>query len=116
MAFLEENTRPNSNALGLDPSQTRALYAAMSRELVVIQGPPGTGKTYLGLKIVRALLHNKQRRSTSAADSTLILVIWYTNHALEHFLKGIMKYKDKIVRIGDQSKCEAMEQFALRKW
>lgn len=116
MAILEENSRPNSDALGLDPSQTKALYTALTRELVVIQGPPGTGKTYLGLKIVRALLHNKKKWSTFAVQSTPILVICYTNHALDQFLEGIMKYTDSIVRIGGQSKCEAMEQFALRKW
>lgn len=115
VAILKEDTRPDSNALGLDPSQTRALYAALTRELVVIQGPPGTGKTYLGLKIVRALLHNKHEWSTTFSKSP-ILVICYTNHALDQFLEGIMEYTDNIVRIGGQSKSEAMENFALRKW
>ena len=37
--------------------QCRALIAALSREFVLIQGPPGTGKSYLGVKLMKILLH-----------------------------------------------------------
>jgi superfamily II DNA or RNA helicase len=80
---------PDNETLGLDPSQADAFYAALTRRLVVIQGPPGTGKTYLGLKIVQTLLINKQYWvPMGKPQPTPILVICYTNHALDQFLEG----------------------------
>lgn len=109
--------RPDPETLGLDPSQARALYAALTQKLVVIQGPPGTGKTYLGLRIVQALLHNKAYWvGVEKPRPAPILVICYTNHALDQFLEGIMHFTKDIVRVGGQSKCEAVQQFALREW
>jgi tRNA A37 threonylcarbamoyladenosine biosynthesis protein TsaE len=108
---------PDAETLGLDPSQAEALYAALTRKLVVIQGPPGTGKTFLGLKIVQALLHNKQYWvGVEKPQPTPILVICYTNHALDQFLEGIMQFTKKIVRIGGQSKCAALDPFMISEW
>jgi superfamily II DNA or RNA helicase len=88
VAILDEHL-PDAKTLGLDPSQAGALYAALTRKLVVIQGPPGTGKTYLGLKIVQALLHNKKYWvGVEKPQPSPILVICYTNHALDQFLEG----------------------------
>ena len=39
--ILDSNEWPNPEMLGLDPSQSNALSAALTRKLVVIQGPPG---------------------------------------------------------------------------
>ena len=39
--ILEPRDWPDSDMLGLDPSQAKALFAALTRKLVVIQGPPG---------------------------------------------------------------------------
>lgn len=114
VAILEEDTRPAPDALGLDPSQSKAFYEALTRRVAVIQGPPGTGKTFLGLKIVRALLRNKEH--WSASDSSPILVICYTNHALDQFLEGIMRFTKRIVRMGSRSKSEAMQELSLRNW
>ena len=112
--ILDETLRPDHGMLKLDPTQAQAFYAALTQKLAVIQGPPGTGKTYLGLKIVKVLLDNKDH--WSEGKPAPILVICYTNHALDQFLEGIMKFTRKIVRIGSQSKCEAMKQFGLREW
>lgn len=138
--IFDEQSLPDADTLGLDPSQAEALYAALTRKLAVIQGPPGTGKTYLGLKIVQTLLHNKQYWvGLAKPQPTPILVICYTNHALDQFLEGycqikhvflikiklfgtkleslgIMKFTQKIVRIGGQSKCAALSSFSLREW
>ncbi|KAI9551691.1 hypothetical protein GHT06_022027 [Daphnia sinensis] len=115
--IFDEQSLPDADTLGLDPSQAEALYAALTRKLAVIQGPPGTGKTYLGLKIVQTLLHNKQYWvGLEKPQPTPILVICYTNHALDQFLEGIMKFTQNIVRIGGQSKCEALNSFSLREW
>jgi hypothetical protein len=48
--------------------------------------------------------------------SSPILVICYTNHALDQFLEGIAKFTRQIVRIGSQSKCAALEPFSLMAW
>ena len=39
--ILEKNDWPHADMLGLDDSQAKALFAALTRKLVVIQGPPG---------------------------------------------------------------------------
>lgn len=117
MSIFSEDTLPSAATLGLDPSQAKAFFSALTRKVVVIQGPPGTGKTYLGWKIVQTLLKNKKYWTGLVNPKpTPILVICYTNHALDQFLEGIMKFTQKIVRIGGQSKCAALEPFSLREW
>jgi hypothetical protein len=110
MLPLFPHTWPTGQELGLDPSQYQALKAALTRELVVIQGPPGTGKTYMALKIAGILIQNK----VQMGRKTPILVLCLTNHALDQFLVGMLKFTDNIVRIGGQSKEERMGQFNLR--
>jgi hypothetical protein len=46
---------------GLDHGQCQGLIAALTREYALIQGPPGTGKSYLGVKVVQALLEIKKQ-------------------------------------------------------
>ncbi len=98
----------------LDPSQCAALYAALTQKVSVIQGPPGTGKTYLGLRIVQTLLQNdKFWIDKEFSEKSPILVVCYTNHALDQFLEGILKFTRRIVRIGGQSKCPVLEPYSL---
>jgi hypothetical protein len=85
----------NEIETSLDDSQMKALNQALTKELSIIQGPPGTGKTFVGLKLMRALLDNSNLRR-----QTPILVICYTNHALDQFLEGVLKMDQNIVRIG----------------
>lgn len=84
--ILDASKRLEPEELGLDASQAAAFYAALTQKVTVIQGPPGTGKTYLGLRIVQTLLHNSQYWSPGLERSP-ILVICYTNHALDQFLE-----------------------------
>jgi len=56
---LKTHQWPDTETLGLDPSQVEALKSALTQELSIIQGPPGTGKTYVGLMIMKLLLANK---------------------------------------------------------
>ena len=100
----------------LDPSQLSAFRAALTQEVSIIQGPPGTGKTYIGLKIVEALMANRQK-----LNNFPILVLCYTNHALDQFLEGIQKikleqklYKMNIVRIGGRCKTKSLESCVLK--
>ncbi|CAH0548130.1 unnamed protein product [Brassicogethes aeneus] len=98
------------NVYDLNESQLKAFKAALKKELAIIQGPPGTGKTYVGLKIVETLLANHHawyKRSP-------ILLICYTNHALDQFLEGVVRFTHQILRIGGQSKNEALAKFNIR--
>ncbi|GAQ90342.1 NF-X1 zinc finger and helicase domain protein [Klebsormidium nitens] len=108
----------------LDEPQARALAAALTEELVLIQGPPGTGKTFLGIKIVQALLRNsgsapRGRVAPLAGTKPAlgpILCVCYTNHALDQFLEGLLKAGvQKLVRVGGRSKCEALAPFNLHE-
>lgn len=99
--------------LGLDRSQHMAYIMALLREFVTIQGPPGTGKTYIGLKIATTILNNFYLNQTQARHFNPILVVCYTNHALDQFLEGLLKVTKKMVRIGGQSKNETLKEFNL---
>ncbi|KAK0127291.1 hypothetical protein ONS96_006841 [Cadophora gregata f. sp. sojae] len=63
----------------------------------MVQGPPGTGKSFLGA-LVAKVLH----------DSTdqVVLVVCFTNHALDQFLEDLMKIgipSADMVRLGGKS-------------
>ncbi|XP_065333829.1 NFX1-type zinc finger-containing protein 1-like isoform X2 [Cloeon dipterum] len=102
---------PSASELGVNASQLVALKTALTRELAVIQGPPGTGKTFMALKITEILVKNKfaMRRKTP------ILVVCMTNHALDQFLVGMLKFTKKLVRIGGQSKRDELDDFNFNK-
>lgn len=40
----------------LDRAQCRALITALTQEFALLQGPPGTGKSFLGVRLIQALL------------------------------------------------------------
>ncbi|NXO14592.1 ZNFX1 protein, partial [Oriolus oriolus] len=101
--------------LRLDESQMQALNLALTKELAIIQGPPGTGKTYVGLKIVQALLTNENVWQ-SAYQKRPILIVCYTNHALDQFLEGILSFqRGGIVRIGGRSSSAVLHKFTLKE-
>ena len=70
----------------LDPAQQASVLHALSSELALIQGPPGTGKSYTGVALVKTLL-----KSCHNAKSGPILIVCYTNHALDQFLESLVK-------------------------
>lgn len=72
---------PPVDDVKMNLSQYAAFILAINKKLCLIQGPPGTGKTYVGLRIVETLLHNQ-------ISEKPILVVCYTNHALDQFLEG----------------------------
>ncbi|XP_042361275.1 NFX1-type zinc finger-containing protein 1 isoform X2 [Plectropomus leopardus] len=112
---LDTEAWPRMEELGLDDSQMRAFQLALTKELTIIQGPPGTGKTYVGLKIAEALLTN-QNLWTERFGNAPMLVVCYTNHALDQFLEGIHKFlKRGIVRVGGRSNSEILKRFNLRE-
>ncbi|KAJ5044591.1 hypothetical protein NUH16_001397 [Penicillium rubens] len=95
---------------GLDYGQCQGLIAALTREYALIQGPPGTGKSYLGVKVVQALLEIKKN-----ANLKPIIVMCYTNHALDQFLKHLLDIGiQKVIRIGSRSQAPELEGKNLR--
>ena len=83
-------TWPDGDVVGLNELQYEAFRSALQREFAVIQGPPGTGKTYLGLKIAHTLLDNNHLwKDADDEKSCPILMLAYTNHALDSFLEGL---------------------------
>ncbi|XP_029467093.1 NFX1-type zinc finger-containing protein 1 [Rhinatrema bivittatum] len=113
--ILDPKEWPSKEALHLDESQMKALQLALTKELAIIQGPPGTGKTFVGLKIAQALLTNDHVWQINLRNFP-ILVVCYTNHALDQFLEGIHKFLGNgIVRVGGRSSSEILKQFTLRE-
>ncbi len=117
---IEKEELNNSSFVASDPSQAKAICTALTRNLVLIQGPPGTGKTYIGLKIVQSLLINKKLWNTSSKKP--ILLVCYTNHALDQFLEGLISIKDdlgsalQIRRVGGRSKSTIIEPYNIKKF
>ncbi|KAJ8401480.1 hypothetical protein AAFF_G00383990 [Aldrovandia affinis] len=114
MDILNFSNWPSEEQLGLDDSQMKAVQLALTKELAIIQGPPGTGKTFVGLKIVKALLDNAEIWRSGARSP--ILVVCYTNHALDQFLEGILKFMGSpsgLVRVGGRSSSEELKKLSL---
>ncbi|POS78720.1 stage V sporulation protein K [Diaporthe helianthi] len=81
----------------LDSSQRHSLINALSRKVSVIQGPPGTGKSFIGALATHFFVQDTSCR---------ILVITYTNHALDQFLEDLLGLgipEESMVRLGSKS-------------
>ncbi|KAI0375984.1 hypothetical protein BV20DRAFT_31266 [Pilatotrama ljubarskyi] len=90
----------------LDPSQADAVVDTLTREVSLIQGPPGTGKSYTAKEILRVLFASKIRP---------IVLIAFTNHALDHMLTSVLdaNITNKVVRLGTRSSDERIAQYTL---
>ena len=113
--ILDEDAWPSEYDVELDQSQLKAIQSALKQEIAVIQGPPGTGKTYIGIKIVQTLLENRK-----SVGNLPILVLCYTNHALDQFLEGILdqyslshQLPPRIVRVGKRSQSEVIQKLNI---
>ena len=130
------STWPNAEQLGLDDSQYKALQLAMTKSLALIQGnplissssetnsnfslsslgPPGCGKTFLGVRLAELFYHNRARIDGCKRP---ILMICYTNHALDQFLSAIIGklslQPGQVVRVGGRSTNPAVEPFLIQK-
>ncbi|KAK3584660.1 hypothetical protein CHS0354_001239 [Potamilus streckersoni] len=119
--ILDRSSWPPAGLLQLNCSQYEAVISALTKEFAIAQGPPGTGKTYIGLKIVKALLYNRDVWSKNPdignPDPRPMLVVCYTNHALDQFLEGIYKfYKGDVVRVGSRSTSEILQKCMLKNF
>eukprot|EP00794_Sanderia_malayensis_P018595 gene18595-20461_t len=96
----------------LNESQKVAVEKALTKDFVVIQGPPGTGKTYVGLKIAHALLQNSEL--WGKAGNAQMLVVCYTNHALDQFLMGLLTMgHTSMIRVGGRCQNQALKGYCL---
>ncbi|KIY70900.1 hypothetical protein CYLTODRAFT_391263 [Cylindrobasidium torrendii FP15055 ss-10] len=92
----------------LDDSQANTIVDALTRQICLTQGPPGTGKSYTGKELLRVLFANKIKP---------IVLIAYTNHALDHMLLGILDagITSKIVRLGSRASDDRIAEYNLSK-
>jgi hypothetical protein len=93
----------------LQGAQLRSFIHGISSNLALIQGPPGTGKSFLGALILLTILRLTKSR---------ILVLSYTNHALDQFLEDLMDIgisSDQMVRLGSKF-TEATKPTLLREY
>ncbi|KIM21900.1 hypothetical protein M408DRAFT_29151 [Serendipita vermifera MAFF 305830] len=92
----------------LDVSQANAMVHCLTNEFCLIQGPPGTGKSFTGVEIMRVLLANNVGR---------ILLIAFTNHALDHLLRSVLdaEITSDIVRLGSRSNDDQISEYSLEK-
>lgn len=74
-------TLKSSFNLRLGGAQLESTINGLTSSLALIQGPPGTGKSLIGAAIVLNILKMTNRR---------VLVLSYTNHALEQFLEDLL--------------------------
>ncbi|KAF8957451.1 P-loop containing nucleoside triphosphate hydrolase protein [Flammula alnicola] len=86
-----------ANDIKLDTSQARSLLSGLTQKVSLIQGPPGTGKSFIGGLIAKAI-HDHTEQT--------ILVVCYTNHALDDILTGLLDIGipyESMVRLGGKS-------------
>jgi len=108
---------PSAENMMLDKSQYNAVQLALTSKLTLIQGPPGTGKTFIGVKIMEMLMHNKNLWwNRPGQPKRPILMICYTNHALDQFLNYCIDechLDSGIIRVGGRSTSEKLQPFLL---
>lgn len=98
----------------LDPSQIEAFEHCLKSELSLVQGPPGTGKSYIGVKLFEVIHRHLKENSAKNAP---ILVLCYTNHALDQFLDHIItNVTKKVIRVGSRSRDERMKDYNIRNF
>ncbi|KAH9032058.1 AAA domain-containing protein [Lactarius pseudohatsudake] len=85
----------------LDPSQVEAVIGTLTREVSLIQG-------FTAKEILRVLFTSKIRP---------IVLIAFTNHALDHMVTSVLdaKITTNIVRLGSRTTDERIEQYSLHK-
>ena len=111
---LHPGAWPSVATLPLNRSQLEALKTAVTTEFSVIQGPPGTGKTYVGAKIVRCLLENREAWDPESISP--MLMVCYTNHALDQFLEKVLEFlpQEEVIRVGGRCKSSQLEACNLK--
>ncbi len=90
-----------------DASQWNAFKKCLSMELSLVQGPPGTGKSFVGTALVSFMLDNPD------VFPPPLVVVCYTNRALDAFLNPLLKRTRKLIRLGSRSGSQVLESHNL---
>jgi hypothetical protein len=116
-SIYDERTWPSPQQMKLVDSQYKAIQSALTHKICIIQGPPGTGKTFISVKIVKLLLNNSNLWALKNGRRVLILMVCFTNHALDQFLEACVekcKLSTGVVRIGSRCENKNLEKFLLK--
>ncbi|KAJ4494825.1 P-loop containing nucleoside triphosphate hydrolase protein [Lentinula edodes] len=92
----------------LDDAQAKSLLSGLKQNLSIIQGPPGTGKSFIGALLAKFLYEFSDHK---------ILVVCYTNHALDQFLEDLLGVdipENDMVRLGGGKTAERTQSMLLR--
>ncbi|TPX32302.1 hypothetical protein SeMB42_g07637 [Synchytrium endobioticum] len=89
-----------------DESQANAVHHALTHQVALIHGPPGTGKSFVGVHLARIL----------SEVSDPVLIVTYTNHALDQFLDQISQLigPDHLLRCGSNRKEKEEDESPLK--
>eukprot|EP00111_Clytia_hemisphaerica_P020747 TCONS_00061186-protein len=110
--ICRQKSWPRPEKFIFNPSQFEAFRHALTNKFAVLQGPPGTGKTFVALKIVDTLLRNKSY--WQRVRPTPMLIVCYTNHALDQFLNGLIEHgHTNILRLGGRAS-EDLDAYTLK--
>ncbi|KAG0696167.1 P-loop containing nucleoside triphosphate hydrolase protein [Suillus ampliporus] len=99
-----------SSSIVLDKSQAASLLAGLTQKLSLIQGPPGTGKSFIGALLAKAIHDYTEQK---------ILVVCYTNHALDQFLEDLIKIgipDTHMVRLGSRANTQVAHLGIAADW
>ena len=110
---------PGQHALQNEPHLAVIAHApAAPCALEVLTGIFLAGKTYIGTRLVQVLVNNTQPQSGLPFSKAMvgpILVLTYTNHALDQFLEDLIEHGiESIVRMGGNSKSTILEPYNFR--
>ena len=103
--FLNLDTTEENN-LQVNESQLKSIQSIFTHRIGLIQGPPGTGKSFVGKLLLNILLKNRHLYDSQQSP---ILLVCYTNRALDSFLEDMLDVTNKIIRIGGRSKSDLLE-------
>lgn len=85
---------------GAPDDMERSIRKALSApDCFLLVGPPGTGKTSLVLKQIVARELNREPESN-------ILLLSYTNRAVDEICKALLEVSDRFIRIGSELNCD----------
>lgn len=121
--ILDVTKWPEREEMGLNEDQYEALKKCLTKKIGILQGPPGTGKTWMGVRIMEFLLNNF-RKLFACEERRPILLLSYTNHALDQFFEKLLEldsiqmmlkdYLVPFVRVGGRCENERVKEFSIK--
>lgn len=110
--FLTSSTK--SENYKLSEIQLEGIKLVLNNKLSLIQGSPGTGKSFMGKTLVHFFLQNASLWSNSSIKSPII-IMGYTNRALDAFLEDVLPFTQKVIRLGSQFTSRKIETYSFNE-